>query len=71
MFERIEFPFAIPDTNSYVKLVRKLGETFVVRDVMVQLPLIRYVKPGDITLANQPVHFGGWGQRQSRAHDLG
>jgi hypothetical protein len=55
MFERTDFTSAIPETSPYVKLVRRLGETLVVRDVMVQPTSIRYVKPGDRTRANQLV----------------
>jgi hypothetical protein len=33
----------------------KLGETFIVRDVMVQLPQIKYVLPGDDAAARRIV----------------
>jgi hypothetical protein len=47
MFEPTNSRPESPDTNPYLKLIRRLGETFVVRDVMVQLPQIQYVTPGD------------------------
>lgn len=47
MFERTDSTFATPDTSPFKKLIRRLGETFVVRDVMVPLAQIQYVKPGD------------------------
>jgi hypothetical protein len=44
-----------PDINPYLKLMRRLGETFVVRDVMVQLPQIEYVTPGNEARATRIV----------------
>jgi hypothetical protein len=55
MFERIESSPEIPETTPYERLIRRLGETFVVRDVMVQLPYIEFVKPGDEERAQEIV----------------
>jgi len=55
MFEQRDSVFTTPDIPPYVKLIRKLGETFVVRDVMVPFSQIEYVKPGDESGANRIV----------------
>jgi hypothetical protein len=41
-----------PELHSFAKLMRKLGETFAVRDVMIPLSHIEYVAPGDMDAAN-------------------
>jgi len=41
-----------PDLHSFAKLMRKLGETFAVRDVMIPLSHIEYVAPEDMNAAN-------------------
>lgn len=50
-------PPTSPDTDllSFAELMRRLGETFIVRDVMVKLGRIRYVAPGDVSAAVQIV----------------
>ena len=55
MFEHTNSKPEDPDITPYTKLIRKLGETFVVRDVMVQLPQIEYVGPGEEAGASQLV----------------
>jgi hypothetical protein len=55
MFEHTNSKPEDPDITPYAKLIRKLGETFVVRDVMVQLPQIKYVGPGEEAAASQLV----------------
>lgn len=56
MFERTNSTPEDPEITPYVKLIRKLGETFVVRDVMVQLSQIEYVDPGDEAAASRIVN---------------
>jgi hypothetical protein len=41
--------------HSFAALMQRLGETFVVRDVMVHLAQIEYVAPGDGNAANRIV----------------
>ncbi|MGO9325074.1 MAG: hypothetical protein ACLP07_10970 [Terracidiphilus sp.] len=55
MFEYTDSVFTVPDIPPYTKLAQKLAETFVVRDVMVPLPQIEYVAPGDELSANRIV----------------
>jgi hypothetical protein len=55
MFEHTDSVFTVPEIPPYAKLIRKLAETFVVRDVMVHLPQIEYVAPGDEFRANRIV----------------
>lgn len=52
MFEQRDSVFTAPDVPPFVKLIRKLGETFVVRDVMVPLSQIEHVLPGGESRAN-------------------
>jgi hypothetical protein len=55
MFEYTDSVFTVPEIPPYAKLARKLAEAFVVRDVMVHLPQIEYVTPGDKPSANRIV----------------
>jgi hypothetical protein len=48
-------PTPIHEFHSFATLMRKLGETFVVSDVMVHRGQIEYVAPGDGNAANQIV----------------
>jgi hypothetical protein len=47
MFEPSDSVFTLPEISPYAKLARRLAETFIVRDVMVHLPHVEYVDPGD------------------------
>ncbi len=42
-------------SHSFAVLVQRLGETFMVRDVMVKLEQIQYVAPGDVVKARHTV----------------
>ena len=44
-----------PMTQSFAALIRRLGETFMVRDVMVQGNQLEYVAPGDMVAASHKV----------------
>lgn len=44
-----------PDVHSFTKSMQRLGETFVVRDVMVPLSRMKYVAPGDQDAARRIV----------------
>ena len=55
MFQHTDSVFTVPEIPPYAKLIRKLAEKFVVRDVMVHLPQIEYVAPGDEFRANRIV----------------
>jgi hypothetical protein len=55
MFEQTNSKPEDSDITPYAKLVRKLGETFVVRDVMIRLPHMEYVGPGDEVTASRLV----------------
>ena len=44
-----------PISQSFAALMRRLGETFMVRDVMVQRNQLKYVAPGDVAAANHIV----------------
>jgi CBS domain-containing protein len=44
-----------PDFHTFAMLMRRLGETFAVHDVMVRLPDVEYVAPGNVEEANRIV----------------
>jgi hypothetical protein len=55
MLQRPQVSLKDGDLHSFAKLMRRLGETFAVRDVMVPLSRIEYVPPGDEDAAKRIV----------------
>ena len=55
MIRRPHVSLTNPDFHSFAKSMRRLGETFVVRDVMVPLSRIEYVAPADEAAAKRIV----------------
>lgn len=55
MIQPTSLTAADPGSRSFASLIRRLGESFIVRDVMIPRDQIEYVRPGDVVEASRIV----------------